>query len=60
MAWEEGAELPADLRHPLNLLFPQEVAMMRGMVEGKSDRAYKRQKELKNKPQAAANVATTA
>jgi tetrahydromethanopterin S-methyltransferase subunit H len=60
MAWEEGAELPADPRHPLNLHFPQEVAMMRGMVEGKSDRAYKRQKELKSKQQAAANVATTA
>ncbi len=45
MAWEEGAELPEDPRHPLNLLFPQEAALMKGMVEGKSDRVYKKQKE---------------
>ncbi len=55
MAWEEGAELPEDPRHPLNLLFPQEVALMKGMVEGKSDRVYKKQKE---KQQAASPAAS--
>lgn len=45
MAWEDGTDLPTDPRHPLNLHFAQEVAMMKGEMEGKSDRAYKRQKE---------------
>ena len=45
MAWEEGAPLPTDPHHPLNLHFPQEVAMMTGEMEGKSDRVYKKQKE---------------
>jgi tetrahydromethanopterin S-methyltransferase subunit H len=51
MAWEEGAPLPADPRHPLNLHFLQEVGMMKGEMEGKGDRVYKKQKE---KQQAAA------
>ncbi len=58
MAWEEGADLPSDPRHPLNLHFPQEVEMMKGMTEGKSDRIYKRQKELKEKQKAVAQAAS--
>lgn len=52
LAWEEGAALPDDPQHPLNLHFGEEVKMMRGMVEGKSDRAYKKQKEKKQAAQA--------
>lgn len=47
MAWDEGTPLPTDARHPLNLHFPQEVAMMKGEMEGKGDRVYKKQKEKK-------------
>ncbi len=59
MAWEEGAELPEDPRHPLNLHFPEDVKKMRGEMESKIDRVYKKQKELKEKQHSSAKTTTT-
>ncbi len=39
MAWDEGLDLPEDPRHPLNLHWPQEVEIVRGLRESKGDRA---------------------
>jgi len=57
MAWDEGLDLPDDPRHPLNLHWPQEVEIVRGMRESKGDRAYRAKKareQREREPQAEA------
>lgn len=44
MAWDEGLELPDDPRHPLNLHFPSEMEIVRGLKPSRVDLVYERQK----------------
>jgi tetrahydromethanopterin S-methyltransferase subunit H len=39
LAWDEGLDLPADSRHPLNLHWQPEVEIVRGLRESRGDRA---------------------
>ncbi len=45
MAWDEGLPLPEDPRHPLNLHFPEEMEIVRGLKPSRGDLAYQRRKK---------------
>ncbi|HBY92684.1 MAG: hypothetical protein M5U01_28795 [Ardenticatenaceae bacterium] len=44
MGWDEGLELPEDPRHPLNLHFPSEMEIVRGLKPSRADLVRQRQK----------------